>query len=349
MLVGPARAQAATPTEADKLFEEGRTLLNKGKIDEACEKFAGSIRIEPSVGALVNLARCHETQGKTATAYGEYQRAATLADSEGQADRAKAARGLAAKLEKKLSRLTVRTKKWIDGMTIQRDDTSLGADALGVPLPVDPGEHTVVARAPKHKKWQTSVEVGGNADKQSVEIPELEPGADEPAAGEMTSEEGGSGAGAAGTTAGGADGAADEGEGFWNAQRWAGLGVGVVGVAGLVVGAVFGSKASSQWDEALTYCQDGDTARCGPDAGPLSEDAYTSGTVSTVAFAVGGAALAGGLIIFLTAPSGDDEEAAPVAGEPAEPASEAETALRLRLTGAPMLGAAGFVLEGRFR
>jgi hypothetical protein len=215
---------------------------------------------------------------------------------------------------------------------------------LGVPLPVDPGDHTIVATAPGHKKWQTTVAVGANADKKSVAVPELEAGSDEPAPD-----------GAAGPSDGGGPAGAsseqivpppDDESDFWNGQRWAGLGVGVVGVAGIVVGAVFGSKASSAWDEALTYCQGEDTANCGPEAGPLSEDAYTFGTVSTVAFVVGGAALAGGLVIFLTAPSGDDGTSTEQEGD--APLPEAETALRLRVRGAPAAGRASIALEGRF-
>jgi hypothetical protein len=102
---------------------------------------------------------------------------------------------------------------------------------------------------------------------------------------------------------------------------------------------VFGSQASSKWDEAKTYCQGGDLARCGEDAKSLGDDANTAATISTVGFVVGGAALVGGIVVFFTAPS--DDEA------PAEPAPT-ESALGVRFVPVSVDGATQFALIGRF-
>jgi hypothetical protein len=70
-------------------------------------------------------------------------------------------------------------------------------------------------------------------------------------------------------------------------------------VVGVGVGTVFGLSSKSKHDTAEehctgTVCHDQE----GLDAG---EDAYTAGTISTVAMIVGGAGLAGGAVLWFTA------------------------------------------------
>src|SRR5262249_46236771 len=61
----PSPEQAAM---AEKLFDEARQLMLGHTYDEACAKFAESERLDPAAGTLLNLAVCHEAQGRTATA-----------------------------------------------------------------------------------------------------------------------------------------------------------------------------------------------------------------------------------------------------------------------------------------
>jgi hypothetical protein len=77
--------------------------------------------------------------------------------------------------------------------------------------------------------------------------------------------------------------------------------IGGVGVAGLVVGSIFGAVASSKWSSAKNDCGAG----CGPTAPAQGEKSTASSdaTISTVAFVVGGVLAAGGVVLYLTAPS----------------------------------------------
>ncbi len=84
--------------------------------------------------------------------------------------------------------------------------------------------------------------------------------------------------------------------------------VGGVGVAGVVVGTVFGLRATSQWDEAQSYCTGPEATHCTNEAAVLSSDATFTANVSTTGFVVGGAAIGTAVVLWLTAPS-DSEPA----------------------------------------
>jgi hypothetical protein len=79
--------------------------------------------------------------------------------------------------------------------------------------------------------------------------------------------------------------------------------VGGAGLVGLGLGIFFGVRASSSWSAAQDAC---DASNCPDRARALSEHdkATSAATASTVAFIIGGAALAGGIVLFATAPSG---------------------------------------------
>jgi serine/threonine-protein kinase len=77
--------------------------------------------------------------------------------------------------------------------------------------------------------------------------------------------------------------------------------LGGVGIAGIGVGAVLGLRAKSLADEANSGpCSPVD---CDSRGIELTRDAKRNAGLSTVAFAVGGAALVGGLVLVLTGPS----------------------------------------------
>jgi hypothetical protein len=172
------RAHAASPA-AEALFEEGRRLLQAGRTDEACSKLAESLAQELSSGTLLNLALCHETQGKLATAWAEYRAAARLSRQQGRADRADAADERAVALEPKLPRLKLTAQQPAPNLKVLVDDVAIGEGAIGLAVPLDPGAHQITASAPGHLSWTTTlpIEVG---QELTLEIPALEP-APEPA------------------------------------------------------------------------------------------------------------------------------------------------------------------------
>lgn len=73
-----------------------------------------------------------------------------------------------------------------------------------------------------------------------------------------------------------------------------------VGVGGVGVGSYFGVKAFSDWDDRNQACKGG----CTPDAKDAGSRASTAATISTVGFAVGGIALATGVVLVVTSHGG---------------------------------------------
>ena len=270
---------------ADELFREGRELMNDGEIAAACNKFAASMRAEASVGALVNLARCHELEGKTASAQREYREAATLAEASGEKQRADAARKLAGDLESKVSRLSVQIDEPLEGLVVLLDGRDV-SDAVESPIPVDPGSHRIEATAPGRAPYTTTMSVSDGADRRTVVVPALEP-------------------------VGGSDTAADPppqaSDGTWSTVGWMLMGLGATAtVAGAIVGA--------------TVLVDADEARANPSLCPgevcsPAGDAYLDeldgrAAGATALIVVGGAMTVAGLVTALVADDGVDDSAA---------------------------------------
>jgi len=90
---------AADPSRADVLFEHGLAAFEEGRIDEACANFEDSLRLDPADGTLINLARCHERQGKIASAWAAYEKVAQSSARAGNQERARVARAAAQRLE----------------------------------------------------------------------------------------------------------------------------------------------------------------------------------------------------------------------------------------------------------
>jgi hypothetical protein len=149
----------ADESEAERLFREARSAMLEGRFDEACPKLAESHHLDPHVGTLLNLAACHERQGKTASAWVEYQEAHTAARAEGQADRARLAEQRLAVIEHRVPWLRVAVLGDSAGITVTLDGSELPAVALGTELPVDPGAHVVGAQMTGRRRFEERVEL----------------------------------------------------------------------------------------------------------------------------------------------------------------------------------------------
>jgi hypothetical protein len=170
-----AQSQAESSL-AEALYRQGRQLMAEGKVAEACPKFAESHRLDPATGTLLNLATCHEGERKWASAWLEYSEALTLARHDHRDDRVRFAQARLAELEPKLSFIRVVLSPGAVGPEIETelDGTAVRGPARNVPLPVDPGEHVVEARARGRKAWSERVSIDRDSVNVTVTVPPLE-------------------------------------------------------------------------------------------------------------------------------------------------------------------------------
>src|SRR6187549_779344 len=129
-LVG-ANARASDMAAAEALFREARDSMAAGKTAEACQKFTESQRLDPSPGTLLNLARCHAQQGKTASAWAEFLAAKRAAEASQRGDLAQEAQRQADALVAQLSYLTIAASEKVAGLVVTRNGEKLEASALG--------------------------------------------------------------------------------------------------------------------------------------------------------------------------------------------------------------------------
>lgn len=83
-------------------------------------------------------------------------------------------------------------------------------------------------------------------------------------------------------------------------QRLLGVVAGGVGIVGIGVGTVFGLKAKSTYNDAVDGCDA--EHQCPQGSLDKADDASSQATLSTVSFIAGGVLLAGGAVLYLTAP-----------------------------------------------
>src|SRR4051812_39080468 len=173
-----ARAQAASDLSglsAEALFDEGRRLMTDGQTRQACDKFRESERLEPAVGTLLNLARCEKTLGRTASAWLDYREAASRAHAAGEVKRERVAREEADALSALLPHLHVNVplSAQLDGLELTIDTTPCPSSLWNSSLPLDPGTHTLTARAPGFEPWTTTVALAPAEEREAI-VPTLE-------------------------------------------------------------------------------------------------------------------------------------------------------------------------------
>ena len=168
-------AYAADAAAAEALFNQGQKLFADGHVHEACEKFSEAYDADQTaLGALISLARCHEKEGKTASAWGEYKTVETLAARGNQKEREQFAHDEAAKLEPTLHKLVLNVKFPVDGIEVTRNQTKVGPGQWGSEVPVDPGDVLIKATAPSKKDWSQTVRLAPGPGVDHFDIPKLE-------------------------------------------------------------------------------------------------------------------------------------------------------------------------------
>ncbi|MFO0552630.1 MAG: hypothetical protein U0271_29840 [Polyangiaceae bacterium] len=328
LLVGAEREARAGDPAADAFFQEGKRLYAEGFIPEACAKFEESYRLDPLLGALLNLANCREKEGKLATAWSRWGEAVEIAQ------RSKDTReGFASEhrkgLESRLPKLTIEVRGDLAGAGLEllRDGAVVGAGAAGVAAPIDPGEHVLeVARGDDvlFRQAFTAVEAKG----ETVTIDVAAVAAATPV---------GRRAGAPAPRSMKAASAPTSGV---SPQLVAGFSVGGVGIAAGIAGFVMGGLALERKNFADQEENCNGSKQCAPSGLDAITDAETFAHVSTGLLVGAGVLFGTGLVLVLTAPR--DAEGAAL-----EERASLEPTISVAVAAFP--GAASVELRGVFR
>ncbi|MBI4699652.1 MAG: hypothetical protein HY744_00555 [Deltaproteobacteria bacterium] len=323
---------------AEAAFQQAEKAMTAGDYAKACGLYEESLRHEKAMSAEFKLGECYENMGRLASAWSTYAEVAEWAKRDKEDKREQYARKRLAAIEPRLARLTIQVPDDVaalPGLRVERDGSAVGQPLWGEAVPVDLGTHRVAAVATGKARWTADVKVSGEGKTTTVRVPALEdeaaPAPGGPAAAPIPERgaEQAPGLGAAAPT-GEPAGEAAPGRG----QRIAGIVVAGVGLAGMGAGVALGLVAKGQYDDVGTHCPD---ERCDAEGLDTTDSARSLGDVATVVFIAGGAALVGGGVLWLTAPSADG------GGAPAEPA---KTEARLRWGLAPRAGGAALVAGG---
>jgi hypothetical protein len=163
----PAAEPAPPPVdpaweEAAKVFREGRAaMVRPGQLDKACELLAKSYAMKQRGDTLLNLAECHRRQGKTATAWREFDEAIRYAMDLGIPEAIAAAAILHDQLAKKLSVLIVEVDmaNAPADLVVMLDGKKLPSQQWNEVLHVDPGVHSVSVTGTGLEPFEASAEV----------------------------------------------------------------------------------------------------------------------------------------------------------------------------------------------
>lgn len=298
VLARSAHAQSSdSVAAAEQLFEQARELFDKGDYIAACPRFEASLKLDPALGTLLNLATCEEKLGKIASAWGHYREVIALATKAGDTTRIDIARERTKELEPRLPRLTIQAPKAATpGLVVSRDDATLEAAELGVPLYVDPGEHVIAASAPDRKPFSEHVTLveGETKDVQLAELA-VAPHAKPPVSTVTT--------------------IIREDIDPGRSRRVFALTLGGAGIAALVTGVGFGVAARASWNSAFDdgLCQRS-TYECTAAGQDRTNTARTRALVANVVGGSGLALIAAGAALYITAPHRADIAVSPTAG-----------------------------------
>ena len=160
--VAPRAALGQSDAEVERAraaFAEGVELSDQERWSEAADRFREVMEVRATAQVKYNLAVALEHDGQLAEAV------VLLRDVAGDRDLDRATRREAQRLlestERRVGTLTVHVSGDVAGATIEVNGREIAADQLGIPLPADPGDNTVVLSRG-----------GRQVDRQSASVPE---------------------------------------------------------------------------------------------------------------------------------------------------------------------------------
>lgn len=271
---------AAHADRADQMFKKGKKLLAEKKYAEACLAFEESDRLDPGIGAKLNVAKCYQEWGKLATAWRWFSEAEQMA-KDTKDDRASKIHALAEELDPSIPRLTVKVARDADtsGVVIKLDGAPFEISALGSERRVDPGPHQVdytVGGATRNKL--VPIERGGSSE-ITLELPKksrvsAKPEAESPVVADTEAIQ---------------------------KRRLIGLGISGGGVLAMGIAGIVTLRAQGDYKHAISAHCRGATDMCDAEGLASTHSARRRANIATGITIGGLAAVGGGLYLYFTA------------------------------------------------
>jgi hypothetical protein len=306
----PAEAQTSSAdiAAAQALFDAGKQAMSRHDYAVACPKLAESFRLDPAGGTAFALALCHEADGKTASAWADFNQALAIARRDHRTERETAAQEHIAALEKRLVKLNIVVKEDVPSLEIRRDGSPVGRAQWGTAVPVDPGTHAFEARADKKKPLRLDVATGAEGSTVDVVIPPLvddtsaatPPPPPPPTATATQSAQPPPPPPPNGNQMKQPPPPETPPEQADSRRTWVYV-AGGIGVAGLATGTVTGLIGMAKWSDAHKACPNNTCTKASDQSN--GKEAGTFADVASVGFIVGGVGVIAATALFLTAPS----------------------------------------------
>jgi len=264
---------------AHQQLTQAQDLKKGGQLQDALAHFEESQRLDPKLTTLMELADCQAQLGKLLEAQASFIAARDKAAHDQLPQSKQRAEQRLAEVEKRLAHLTLELAGDAPAdAQVFRDEVMLEPAARGAPLLLDPGDHVVTVKASGHEDAKFPVKLA-DGDSQTLPInagPSTAPPAPPPppkvAAPPPVNQD-----------------AAHLSVGSSSSRRPLGIfaaSLGIVGIAG----------GSALW--AVSYRDSG-----------IDQNADRNLMIGQISVAAGGALLVTGIVLFVTAPSGDTKSA----------------------------------------
>ena len=299
-------AYADNKEKAEALFKQGKKLMEQKRFADACAAFEKSNKLDPGIGAQLNIAKCYQEWGKIGRAYLAFQ-AAEKAAQEANDKRVPQIHEFVVALEPDVPHLTIKLPKEYKAETVKVTLDGDPVASFDTPIVVDPGPHMIewyVSGSGRKQNQVVAVERGG---KQEFTLEVQKPKSD-----------------GSGTGSGSGDTKPDDDEQPTSTtgrnQRIAGIAVGAGGVVAITISTIMTVSAKGKYSDALTMYCGGVKDGCDAMGLTLTREARDTANTATVVFLLGAAMVGGGVALYLLAPK----------PAPAGPAEEREARSRSR-------------------
>lgn len=279
-------------------MNEGDAAYADGKLELALEKYRGADEIMGVPTTAFEVGKTYEAMGKLVEARDAYLRVvryrldkpnAAFEEAKTKADQRAAALG------DEIATLQLTISGVDDGVDLEILIDGVEVSAAGVgQRSVNPGEHTIVVRAPGYRDGQQTVTLGEGETKKAEIVLEKDPDAvvapilptpspsPEPTLPPDTT------------------------EGSMDFPVWATVGFSV-GLVGFGVGAAFGILSLGKAGDLEEACRDDRSCEPGVGLEQTQDDALLYANISNVGFILGGLGTAFGIVALFTLDASDDE------------------------------------------